>query len=83
MAAKSNRELVEEFTQLLTAGVYGPSNIPPDEFLAATKPWRADLWVAFREIADRLCPLDALAREKAKADDTAKQVSQAGSAHDD
>lgn len=67
---KSNRELVDEFIRLLTTGVYGPPNINPDEFLAATKPWRAELWVAFRQIADRLCPLDALAREKAKQSET-------------
>lgn len=61
---KTNRELVDEFCELLTTGCYGPSSISPDEFLAITKPWRADLWNAFREIRDRLCPLEALAREK-------------------
>lgn len=75
MAEPSNRALVDDFIRLLTDGVHGPAHIPPDEFLAITKSWRADLWRALGPIADRLCPLDALAREKAKADENQNKAS--------
>lgn len=63
---KSNRQLCAEFRALLTTGFYASPGVDPGEALAITKPWRNDLWRAFRELEDRLCPLEALAREKAK-----------------
>lgn len=66
MTEPSNRELCEAFRALLTTGFYVSSEVPPDEGLRITKPWRNDLWKAFQQIEDRLLPLDALAREKGK-----------------
>lgn len=59
-----NRVIVAEFRQLLTEGFYAIASdtgeiLEGDEkqsALAATKPWRGELWKAFREIEDRLCP---------------------------
>ena len=61
---RSNRELCAEFRALLTTGFYAAPGVYPDAALAITKPWRGDIWKAFREIEDRLCPLDALARKR-------------------
>lgn len=71
----SNQELVKQFRELLTAGVYftddeGEIHTAGDQYdagMAATKPWRNDLWRKFRELEDRLDPLAALARDKANA----------------
>lgn len=70
---KSNRELCAEFRELLTTGFYAvPKNGETDNgglqphALTITKPWRNDLWKAFRELEDRLCPVDADMREKRK-----------------
>lgn len=62
----SNRELCKAFRELLTTGFHVLPEVQPDEGLRITKPWRGELWKAFREIEDRLCPLDALTREKEK-----------------
>ncbi len=62
--ATSNRELCEAFRALLTTGFYADPAVDPDEALRITKAWRGDLWKAFRELEDRLCPIQALEREK-------------------
>jgi len=62
----SNREICAAFRELLTTRFHVLPEVPPDEGLRITKPWRGEVWKAFREIEDRLCPLDALTREKEK-----------------
>lgn len=74
MTRPSNQELVKQFRELLTKGVYftddeGEIHTAGDQYdagMAATKPWRNELWRAFRAIEDRLDPLAELAREKAQ-----------------
>lgn len=61
---KSNREICTEFRELLTTGFYADASINPDEALRITKPWRGEIWKAFREIEDRLCTLEVLTRSK-------------------
>lgn len=68
---RPNREIVAEFRKLLTEGFYAVSlhgEILEDEIhntmLAATKPWRGELWKAFREIENRLCPQPSPKGEK-------------------
>ena len=67
-----NEQVCDEFRELLTKTFYG---VDPDtgerltdemhqKALDSTKPWRNDVWKAFREIEDRLCPLKAVARDK-------------------
>ena len=66
MGERTNRELCNDFRALLTTGFYTEAGISPDDALALTKPWRNDLWKAFRELEDRLCPVDADMRKKQK-----------------
>jgi hypothetical protein len=59
-----NERLCAEFRSLLTTGFYvidedgviddGPSSAIA---LSATKPWRGDIWKAFRTLEDHLCPV--------------------------
>lgn len=65
----SNAALCSEFRKLLTEGFYTIDEdgvilegISRDADLAATKPWRGELWKRFRELEDRLCPVQARAR---------------------
>lgn len=60
----TNPELVDAFYDLLTKDFYAVDRdgVFLDDgdlkgVLAETKPWRNDLWKAFREIADRLDPV--------------------------
>jgi len=64
MTQPTNSELCAAFRALLTTGFYADAAVPPDEALRITKPWRGDIWKAFREIEDRLCPVQAMEREK-------------------
>lgn len=66
MTERSNREICAAFRELLTTGFYADPSVNPDEALRITKPWRGEIWKAFREIEDRLCPLEALDRERKK-----------------
>ncbi len=65
MAARpTNPELCEAFRDLLTRGFYGVNEdgevLDADKtLLAATKPWRGELWTAFLELEERLCPPQA------------------------
>lgn len=77
---KPNREVCAEFRELLTKGVYFVNN--DGELyneratavrLAETKPWRNELWKAFREIEDRLCPVEADMRKKREAHEQGNQ----------
>lgn len=59
-----NEAACDDFRKLLTEGFYtidGDGEIDtPDErdaALASTKPWRGDVWKAFRALEDRLCPV--------------------------
>jgi len=56
----TNAELCAAFRTLLTEGFYvgDVDGIPSSKShtLTATKPWRGDLWKAFRELEKRLCP---------------------------
>lgn len=71
----TNPELCAAFRALLTSGFYtvDPAGEiwtdDPDD-LQATKPWRGDLWKAFRELEDRLCPTLLHARTKSSASPT-------------
>lgn len=59
----ANEELCAKFRDLLTTGFYTineDGEIEPDEqqkSLGATKPWRNEVWRAFKELEDRLCPV--------------------------
>lgn len=64
MDERSNRELCGDFRALLTTGFHAEAGIDPDEALRITKPWRGEVWRAFRELEDRLCPVDADMRKK-------------------
>lgn len=37
-----------------------------EKLLAATKPWRNDVWKAFREIEERMCPTPESYRRQVK-----------------
>jgi hypothetical protein len=70
---QSNRELCAELRELLTHGVYfvDDDGVIAEGFTHAvalkhSKPWRAELWRAFNEIEDRLCPVQAFAKAKRK-----------------
>lgn len=60
---KSNWQVCEEFRALLTTGFYAAPGVEPDAALALTKPWRSDLWKAFAELEERLCPVQARERK--------------------
>lgn len=70
MTRKTNKEICAEFRTLLTEKFHVneaelTKKLPPRTMaLAATKEWRNELWKAFREIEDRLCPLDAMSRKR-------------------
>lgn len=59
-----NERLCDAFRKLMTDGFYtidadGEIDTPVEHeaALSATKPWRGDLWKAFRALEDRLCPV--------------------------
>ena len=77
MTERTNRQLCDEFRALLTGQAsdafqlaaekldrLGSGPLSGEDILYATKPWRGELWKAFREIEDRLCPVDADMRKK-------------------
>lgn len=60
---RPNREIVAEFRKLLTEGFYTVDSdgvvmedTGHNTMLARTKPWRSEIWKAFRELENRLCP---------------------------
>lgn len=64
---KTNAELCAEFRELLTTKVHfthtnsdpaDPGSRTHEIGLLTTKPWRNELWKAFREIESRLCPVE-------------------------
>lgn len=75
----TNQELCQRFRALLTGGatdafaraadtIDGEMILRDPEdgeqgLLALTKPWRSDLWKAFAEIEERLCPTPARVRD--------------------
>ena len=66
MARPTNQELCAAFRKLITEDFYVVNDdgeiLTPTKSLRATKPWRNDLWRAFRELEDRLCPVQAFQR---------------------
>ncbi|UPT53366.1 hypothetical protein [Synechococcus phage Ssp-JY38] len=56
---KTNQQICAEFRSLLTQGAAMHMD---EQTLEATKPWRNDVWKAFREIEDRMCPTPEIAR---------------------
>ncbi len=67
---KPNWLVCSEFRALLTTGFYavdGDGVIlegqEHETALAGTKPWRGEIWKRFRELEDRLCPVQARERE--------------------
>lgn len=68
MAEKSNKQVVEEFFDLMTNGFFisGDAVIDPErqtsEALQMTKQWRQQLWKQFYAIEERLCPRPPNAR---------------------
>ena len=70
MSEKPNRLICAEFRALLTTGFYAVDTdgvilegADHENALAGTKPWRGEMWKMFRELEDRLCPVQA--RERA------------------
>jgi hypothetical protein len=61
MSRPTNQELCGEFRKLLT--VDAQLRLSP-EIMADTKLWRGDLWKAFRELENRLCPTPELMRKE-------------------
>lgn len=78
---KLNAELCADFRKLLTEGFdvnlarVGDETltITREAGLSLTKAWRNELWKAFRELEDRLDPLQALTREKQRNENTTTQ----------
>lgn len=67
----SNRALCAVFRDLLTHGAYFADDdgvimegMKHAVAMKRSKAWRSDLWKAFREIEDRLCPVQAHTRER-------------------
>jgi hypothetical protein len=56
---KTNQQVCAEFRDLLTQGAAMHMD---ERMLEATKPWRNDVWKAFREIEERMCPTPEIAR---------------------
>lgn len=63
----ANEIACAEFRKLLTDGFYAIDHdgviLEDDEAefaLASSKPWRADLWKAFKALEQRLCPVAAM-----------------------
>lgn len=56
MPRATNPELCADFRKLLTEGFRVSDGADRDTTLAVTKPWRGDIWRAFRELENRLCP---------------------------
>jgi hypothetical protein len=69
MARPDNHTVCDEFRKLLTEGFHVPEGSDRDAILAATKPWRGDIWRAFAELERRLCPFPE--RRPAKVEDAA------------
>lgn len=62
--SSENERACDGFRALLTEGFYtidadGEIDTPVerDAALATTKPWRGEVWKAFRALEDRLCPV--------------------------
>lgn len=53
----SNSDVCDDFRALMTHGFRVPEGVDRDHALSITKAWRGDLWRAFREIEERLCPV--------------------------
>lgn len=70
----TNVQLIASFRALLTDGFHVVDDMASDrsgtehrnEVLRVTKPWRAELWNAFNEIEERLCPLEVETRRRIK-----------------
>lgn len=75
----TNVQLVASFRALLTTGAtdaftesvkkldrLGDGPLSAEDLLYSTKPWRAELWKAFNEIEERLCPLEVETRRRLK-----------------
>lgn len=60
----TNPQICERFRALLTDGA---KEVMGAQELAYTKSWRNDLWRAFAEIEERLCPLEVETRRRLKA----------------
>lgn len=67
---ESNRQLCAAYRDLMTKGFFVTPSMGTDDAisteaaLAATKAWRNEMWKAFRELEDRLCPVQKMEREK-------------------
>lgn len=73
--ASTNEELCDTFRALLTTDFYvttAQGEVLDGEqpartkALADTKAWRGDVWKAFRQLEDALCPVRAFEREQAR-----------------
>lgn len=63
-ARQTNQELCEAFRVLLTHGFYAVTDDGEvldndNSMLAATKPWRGEVWTAFHALEERLCPVQS------------------------
>lgn len=72
MTRPTNPELVANFRALLTGGAtdafakFESVDTPAETLMHLTKPWRTELWNAFNEIEERLCPLEVETRRRLK-----------------
>lgn len=70
--ATENETVCAAFRKLLTKGFYAHDEdgviLDAEEtaaMLKVTKAWRGDLWKAFRDLEDRLCPVKAFEEGRA------------------
>lgn len=56
MTRPTNPELCASFRALMTEGFHVPVGVDHEKALADTRGWRGELWRAFRDIEERMCP---------------------------
>lgn len=66
MSRKTNQQLCAEFRALLTEGAREEfaKHSGMNDIMTKTREYRNKLWKAFREIEDRLCPVEAMERNR-------------------
>jgi hypothetical protein len=60
---KSNKQLVYEFREIMGRDLK-ESGIDPNRI----RPWRVEMWEKFKELEERLCPVEADMKKKARGE---------------